>query len=100
MSNTQTEHPWRATARTIFAAVVAGAALGPAIFEAVAMGNPEGGTGYAALALAICGGITRVMALPGVNDFIERFLPFLAATPKPLEIPDGDGKYRLEQPDT
>lgn len=96
MSTTQTEHPWRATARTIFAAVVAGAALGPAIFEAVAMGNPEGATGYAALALAICGGITRVMALPGVNAFIERFLPFLAAAPKQLEIPDGTGAHRAD----
>ncbi|MHA7275377.1 hypothetical protein ACX80O_02420 [Arthrobacter sp. Hz1] len=99
MAITQQDHPWRATARTMFAAIVAGAVLGPPIFTAITMGNPEGATGYAAIALGICGAITRIMAIPGVNHFLERFLPFLAAAPKPdvvqgETIPDGDGIHR------
>jgi hypothetical protein len=31
---------------------------------------------------AISAGVTRVMALPGVNAWLTRFLPFLAAEPK------------------
>lgn len=96
MSTTQQEHPWRATTRTLFAAIVAGALLGPPIFTAVTQGNPEGATGYAAIALGICGAITRIMAIPGVNAFIERFAPWLAAAPTPTEIPDGDGRYRAD----
>ncbi len=94
MKPTQQEHPWRATARTLFAALVAGAVLGPPIFSAITMGNPEGATGYAAIALAVCGAITRIMAIPGVNAFIQRFLPFLAAVPKDEAILDGDGEHR------
>ncbi|MBF6063010.1 hypothetical protein IU500_12460 [Nocardia terpenica] len=28
--------------------------------------------------IAVCGAVTRVLAMPAVNDFIVRFLPFLA----------------------
>lgn len=74
---TQARHPWRATARTIFAAVIALAAMLPLLVEASGVDETAGAV---AGALAIAGAITRIMAIPQVNDFLERFLPFLGAT--------------------
>lgn len=76
---TQVKRPWRATARTLFAALVALAAMLPLLVEASGLDEtlaPVAG------ALAIAGAITRIMALPGVEAFLQQFLPFLAATPK------------------
>lgn len=78
-TTTQTKHPWRATARTIFAAVVSLAAMAPAIYAAITSGSPEAATGWGAIALAIAGAITRLMALPAVEEFLRRFVPWLAA---------------------
>lgn len=79
-TTTQGAHPWRAVIRTIFALVVAIAAMAPVIYTAIAQANPEGATGAAAAALAIAGAITRVLALPVVESFLQRFLPWLAAS--------------------
>ena len=76
---TQGVHPWRATARTVFALVLALAAMAPLIYEAIAQADAEGATGAAAGALAIAGAITRVLALPAVEAFLARFVPWLAA---------------------
>lgn len=76
---TQGAHPWRATARTVFAVVVAGAAMAPALYEAIAEDDAASATGAAAVALAIAGAITRALALPAVETFLGRFLPWLAA---------------------
>lgn len=75
---TQSEHPWRATARTIFAGIVGFLSLLPVI------ALTAGVSGQAAVAqvLVVTGAITRVLALPGVNDWLGRFLPWLAAAPK------------------
>lgn len=74
---TQARHPWRATVRTIFAAIIALAAMLPLLVEASGVDETAGAV---AGALAIAGGITRIMAIPQVNEFLERFLPFLGAT--------------------
>jgi|SRR5690606_37575284 len=85
-ATTQAAHPWRAVSRTIFAVVVALSSMAPMIYEAIADADAAGATGWAATALAISGAITRVLALPAVEDFLERFLPFLAArTSDPAE---------------
>ena len=76
---TQVKRPWKAVARTVFQALVAFAVLAPSIYSAAASRDAGEATGYAAVGLAIAGGITRVMALPGVNNFLRRFVPFLAA---------------------
>lgn len=72
---TQTTHPWRATVRTLFAMVVAAAAMWALVLQALGL-DPTiewvGGT------LAVATGITRVMALPAVDQFIRKFLPWLA----------------------
>lgn len=80
---TQVRRPWRSTVRTIFQAVVAGAAVAPSVYEAAAHHNADAATGWAAGGLALAAAITRVMALPAVEAFLARFVPFLAAEPKP-----------------
>jgi hypothetical protein len=75
---TQRRFPWRTTVRTSFQAGVALAAGAPFIYQAATNHDPAAATGAAGAALAVAAGITRVMALPVVDKFIRRFLPFLA----------------------
>ncbi|MFT4288182.1 hypothetical protein [Nocardioides sp.] len=79
---TQTAHPWRATVRTVFAFIVAVAAIWPTIVEAAGV-NP--GLRVVALTIAVAGAITRVMALPGVVDLFARFRFLSWLTPTPTE---------------
>lgn len=90
---TQVRRPWRAVARTVLQALVGLAALAPAIYTAATQHDPAQAAGWAATGLALAGALTRVMALPGVEAFLERFVPFLAAQPA-QSIPDGDGRHR------
>lgn len=76
---TQSQHPWRATVRTILAVIVALSAMAPSIYSAATQGSPEAATGAAALALGIAAAVTRIMALPMIESFLQRFLPWLAA---------------------
>jgi len=78
-TTTQSAHPWRATVRTIFAAVIALSALAPLIYSAAAQQSPELATGAVGGVLVAAGAITRIMAIPGVEAFLQRFLPFLSA---------------------
>lgn len=77
---TQVRRPWRATVRTVFQFVLALALILPFIAEATGL-DPEVYPWLGAL-LAVAAGITRVMALPQVEAFLRRFLPFLAAAPR------------------
>ena len=76
--STQSEHPWRATVRTVFAAIVALAAMAGPIYTAATQQSPEAATGWAAVMLAITGAVTRVLALPQVDEWLARYLPWLA----------------------
>ena len=79
---TQVRRPWRATARTIFQAIVGLAVVLP--FAVQATGVDPKAFPWLAGVLVVAAGITRVMAVPQVNDWLGRFLPFLAAdTPTP-----------------
>lgn len=80
---TQVARPWRTVVRTVVQALIALAALAPVIYSAATNDNPAAATGAVGAALVVAGGITRVMALPGVNRFLERFVPWLAAEPRP-----------------
>lgn len=82
---TQVRMPWRTVARTLFQMVVTGAAATPLILQAVYQRDPQTLTGAGALALTVAGAITRVMALPVVEDFLRRYVPALAASPAPRE---------------
>lgn len=82
---TQVQRPWRTVVRTVFQALVALAALSPVIYSAATNADPATATGALGGVLVVSAGITRIMALPGVNGWLERFAPFLAAEPSPLK---------------
>lgn len=84
---TQVRRPWRATARTIFAGLVAFAALLPFIVEASKL-DPQVYPWLGGL-LATAGAITRIMAIPQVEEFLRRFFPWLAADPDSIRGEDG-----------
>lgn len=75
---TQTQHPWRATARTVFAAVVALATLLPWLLAGAHLDS----TALGAQAIVVAGAVTRLLALPAVNGFLTEYVPWLAATPR------------------
>lgn len=77
---TQSQHPWRATIRTILAVVIAVAAM-PLVANAAAamIHSPELATGFVVVALIVAAAITRIMTLPVVEAFLQRFVPRLAA---------------------
>lgn len=77
---TQVKHPWRATARTVFAAAVAGAPVLSAVLAEVPVDDTKAAGWYVA-AVAGIGAVTRILTLPAVDGWLKRFLPFLAAQP-------------------
>lgn len=74
---TQTRHPWRATLRTAFALLVAGLSLLPEVLAAADLD----GTVIGAQTLVVTAAVTRVLALPAVDTFLARWVPWLAAEP-------------------
>lgn len=80
---TQIARPWRTTIRTLFQGIVAAAAVAAPVYEAAVHQDAAAATGWAATGLAVAAAVTRVMALPAVDTFLARFLPFLAAQPAP-----------------
>jgi uncharacterized membrane protein YkvI len=76
---TQSRYPWRATARTVVAFLIA---ILPSVAVALGDGSEQAQTGAAAVALPIVAGVTRFLAMPGVDEVLRRFLPILATEPK------------------
>jgi len=74
---TQTRHPWRATARTVLAGAVALLSLLPTI---AAVGHLDAAPGAAQI-LAVAAGVTRILAIPGVDTWLRQYVPWLAAQP-------------------
>lgn len=72
---TQVAHPWRATIRTVIQAAIALAALAPFLIDAIGIDET---LPIVAGILAVAAAITRVAALPQVDAFLERFVPWLA----------------------
>lgn len=73
---TQVQYPWRATVRTAVQVALAAATLIPYVVT-----NADiPATGWVAQVVAVSAGIARVMALPGVVAFLERYAPWLAPT--------------------
>lgn len=85
---TQVERPWRATFRTAFQLILAVAVLLPFVVEATGL-EPEVFPWLGGI-LAVAAGITRVMALPQVEEFLRRFVPWLAAEPKQVSTGGDD----------
>lgn len=81
---TQVRFPKRTTIRSVFQALIGLAAALPLVIGA--LGLPTTG-GVVAIVLAVSAGITRVMAIPAVNRWLEDHLPWLAAKPPAPEVP-------------
>lgn len=81
-STTQTRYPWRSTLRTIFQAAVGLAGMWFLIVQTLGM-DPN--TPWVATSLVITGGITKVMAMPAVEAWLQTYVPFLSAKPKSTE---------------
>lgn len=75
---TQAAHPWRATIRTIFAALVGLASMWAVIVEALGI---DPGIPWVAASIAATGAVTRILSLPGVIMWLDRFVPWLAPEP-------------------
>lgn len=73
---TQAKHPWRATARTILALGVSSAIFLPQIVDASGVDQ----TGWIAGLLAGAGLVTRLMAIPEINQLLAKV--GLGAAPK------------------
>lgn len=76
---TQVKHPAKAVARTVFAFIGGAALLVDPVLDAIANGDGSTLGPWAVGAVGVAGAITRVLALPGVNAFLDRFVPFLGA---------------------
>lgn len=76
----QTKYPWRATARTALAFVTGAALSAPVLYTAVTNESPEQATGAGLVALSISAAVTRVMAVPFVNERLTKI--GLGAEPK------------------
>ena len=75
---TQTAHPWRATIRTLVAAIAGLAAIAAPAYTAITGADPAKATGLAAIALAISWAVTRLLALPQVDMWLSLYIPWLA----------------------
>ena len=78
MQPTQTRHPWRATVRTVVAALVGALSLLPTV--AVTAGVDA--VPAVAQAVTVAAAVTRVLALPGVDAWLRTYLPWLASSPR------------------
>lgn len=76
---TQVRRPWRATARTAFQAFVALCVMFPILVETADL-DPKAFP-WLAVPLGVAAVVAKIMALPAVNTFLARFIPFLAAAP-------------------
>lgn len=79
-TTTQEKYPWRATARTGLAVALPMLAGAPLIYQAATGHDPTAAGAVAGAVLAVSAGITRVMALPVINAFLQKI--GLGAEPK------------------
>lgn len=75
---TQVKRPWRATVRTVFQFILALLTLLPFLVTGV-YHDSDAAPAVVGQVLAVAAAATRVMALPQVEDFLQRFFPWLAA---------------------
>lgn len=88
---TQVKRPWRATARTVLQGLLGFLALLPFIVRDSGL-DPEVYPWLGGI-LAVAAVVTRVMALPQVEAFLQKYVPFLAATPRQRAAYRNEGGY-------
>jgi hypothetical protein len=72
--------PWRRTIRTVFQALVGLAVMVPLLVAQTGLDPDQ--LPWLAGVLAVAAVITRIMALPQVEVFLQQFVPWLAARAK------------------
>lgn len=87
---TQARHPWRATARTTVAALIA---LLPALPE-IAKTLEISTVPLVASVLSITALVTRVLAIPEVDRWVDKYFPSLSADTGYTENKDKDNGTR------
>lgn len=75
---TQVKRPWRATFRSVFQAAIALVTLIPYVVSNFDIATE----GKVAQLLAVSAVVTRIMADPRVEAFLQKYVPWLAATVK------------------
>jgi hypothetical protein len=77
---TQVARPWRSTVRTVFVMMLALLSLLPIVVVTGGIGAVHG----VSQVLTVAAALQRVLVLPQVEDFLERFVftSWLAAAPK------------------
>lgn len=78
-TSSQGKYPWRATLRTVFAFVIGLAASWGVIVQALNL-NPE--WEWVTAGGVVAAAITRALANPLVEQFLQEYFPWLAAEPK------------------
>lgn len=81
---TQVRFPKRTTIRSVFQVLIGLAAVMPVVIATLGLPTTSVVVGGV---LAVSAAVTRVMAIPGVNKFLEDHFPWLAAKPAPVEAP-------------
>lgn len=81
---TQGRHPWKATARTTAAALIALLPALPEIADTLHISTVP----LVASILSITALVTRVLAIPEVDKWIDRYLPALSADTGYMENKD------------
>lgn len=79
VNTTQSNYPWRAVLRTVFALLVAISGSWVVIVQTLGLHTT---TPWVASATVVAAGITRILAMPAVEQFLQTNFPWLAAEPK------------------
>lgn len=74
--SSQEKHPWKTIVRTVLQAVIGLLVILPQVVEAADLSES---IPWVAGGLAVSAAVTRVMALPSVEKWLRRFVPWLAA---------------------
>ena len=78
---TQVKHSWRATVRTVFQAAIGIAALAAPTYTAITHHEAVLAGGFLGAAFVVTATVTKVMNTPAVEEWIAKFIPFLATQP-------------------
>lgn len=76
----QVRYPWRATIRTLLSAAWGFIPLWPVIARELSV---DAAIPWVAASLAVSAGVTRLTAQPAVEAWLNRYVPWLAADPRP-----------------
>lgn len=78
LATTQVRHPWRATVRTVLAAAVGLVPLLPIIAQTAGIAAVP----WIAGVLVVAGAVTRVLAVPGVEAWLRKYISPISAAGK------------------